>query len=116
MTRTMTAYMATSWSPLAPKITIYRYLCRMKTRTDRIHISLTAPRATVLAYDGVYFHDKGIEMEVQVQQNEVKNAVDASFDGFEVLSDFEQEQHLGSLPAEPSITAKLYYYVDIQVG
>lgn len=108
--------MATCSYPMRSNIAIYRYLYGMKTRTDRIYISLTVPRATVLAYDGVYFHDKGIEMEVKVQQNEVKNAVDASFDGFEVLSDFEQEQYLDTPPAEPSITAKLYYYVDIQVA
>ena len=53
-------------------------------------------------------------MEQEVQEKEVKNAVAAQFDGFEVLSELEQQHVLEDVPEEPAITAKLFYYVDIQ--
>ncbi|HIY77400.1 MAG TPA: hypothetical protein H9825_14265 [Candidatus Sphingobacterium stercorigallinarum] len=86
----------------------------MKVRTEKIYITLTVPRAEVEAYEGPYFYDKGLAMEQEVQEKEVKNAVAAQFDGFEVLSELEQQHVLEDVPEEPAITAKLFYYVDIQ--
>lgn len=88
----------------------------MKTRVERIYIDLTVPKQVVYDYEGVFFQDKGIELEDSVPERNGGNVVHASFDGFEVLNDAEQAFHLGQEPDEPSITAKLYYYVDIQVG
>lgn len=87
----------------------------MKTKTERTYITVTVPRSTVLEYDGVYFHEKGIEMEESVTNDPKKNVVNATFEGFEVLSDQEQRVLLDSPPENPSITAKLYYYIDIAV-
>ena len=86
----------------------------MKVRTEKIYITLTVPRAEVEAYDGPYFFDKGLAMEQDVQEKEVKSGVAAQFDGFEVLSELEQQQVLEDAPEAPAITAKLFYYVDIQ--
>lgn len=68
-----------------------------------------------MQHEGVFFHEKGIEMEGQVKEHEVKNGVNATFEGFEVLSDFEQRELLQEVPEEESISAKLYYYVDYEV-
>lgn len=87
----------------------------MNVKTEKRSVYITIPRKEVDAYQGAYFYHKGVEMEDEVQNREVENGLNATFDGFEVLSDFEQVQLLGEAPAEPSITAKLYYYVDSKV-
>ncbi|MGO1869074.1 MAG: hypothetical protein ACTIJ2_13900 [Sphingobacteriaceae bacterium] len=86
----------------------------MKTRTDKIYIPLTVPRRIINQYEGPYFFEKGVEMEDHVQENEVKDCVSAQFDGFEVLNDFQQAELLEQSPEEPSITAKLFYFVEIK--
>ena len=88
----------------------------MKTRTDRIYIPLTVPRTTIEHYEGPYFFEKGVEMEDHVQENEIADCVSAQFDGFEVLNDFQQGELLGQTPEEPSVTAKLFYFVEIKIG
>ncbi|TDS13274.1 hypothetical protein [Sphingobacterium paludis] len=87
----------------------------MRIKTDRIYVLITIPKRIVMQHEGVFFHEKGIEMEEQVKEQEVKNGVNATFEGFEVLSDFEQRQLLQEVPEEESISAKLYYYVDYEI-
>lgn len=87
----------------------------MKTRTEKIYITLTVPQQLIEKYEGPYFFERGIAMEDDVQLKQGDNCISAQFDGFEVLSNFEQQELLLELPAEPSITAKLFYYVDIKI-
>jgi hypothetical protein len=87
----------------------------MHIKTDRIYVLITIPKRIVMQHEGVFFHEKGIEMEEQVKEQEVKNGLHATFEGFEVLSDFEQRQLLQEVPEEESISAKLYYYVDYEI-
>lgn len=86
----------------------------MKTRTEKVYITLTVSKDVIETYEGPYFFEKGIAMEDDVQEKEVKNCVSAQFDGFEVLNDFEQAELLQGDPEQPSITAKLFYYVEIK--
>ncbi|KGE12291.1 hypothetical protein [Sphingobacterium deserti] len=87
----------------------------MRIKTDRIYVLITVPKRIVMQHEGVFFYEKGIEMEDQVKENEVTNGVNATFEGFEVLSDFEQRELLQEVPEVDSISAKLYYYVDYEV-
>ncbi|WP_270090483.1 hypothetical protein [Sphingobacterium sp. SYP-B4668] len=83
----------------------------MKTKIERIHVLLTVPRSIVDAAEYPYFHERGLSMEDSVKEQEVKNGIDASFDGFEILSATEQLEHVAPIPDEDTVTAKLYYYV-----
>ena len=84
----------------------------MLSKTERVYIDFTASKAEVEAYDGPYFFEKGVELESDVQEKHFRNCLSASFDGFQVLSEAEQQQVLLEAPEEPSITARLFYFIE----
>ncbi len=87
----------------------------MDIKTEKKSIYLTVPKKEVEEYDGAYFYHKGLQKEDQLVDLDIPNCVNATFEGFEVLSDFEQTELLGETPSVPSVTAKLHYYADIKI-